>query len=238
MDQLILGRLTARLAATSADLERAQSLRHLCFHGQPGVDSDPFDSLCHHVLLEAGEQLLGCYRVLSLPDGAADRSYSGARYDLSRLSAQAVPMLELGRFCLAPGQPDADLLRLAWAMLARLVDREAAAFLFGCTSFHGADPARHTAALSLLAAHQAPLALAPGCQSPETLALQGLACPDPRQARAQLPALLRSYLALGGWVSDHAVIDRQMDTLHVFTAVEIAAIPQARARALRLLAGD
>jgi hypothetical protein len=40
---------------------------------------------------------------------------------------------------------------------------------------------------------------------------------------------------LGGWVSDHAVIDPDLDTLHVFTAVEVARIPPARARALRAL---
>jgi hypothetical protein len=37
-------------------------------------------------------------------------------------------------------------------------------------------------------------------------------------------------------VSDHAVCDDDLDTLHVFTAVEIAKIPPARARALRLIA--
>ncbi|MBA4351813.1 MAG: ornithine-acyl-ACP acyltransferase, partial [Rhodobacter sp.] len=36
------------------------------------------------------------------------------------------------------------------------------------------------------------------------------------------------------WVSDHAVLDPDLDTLHVFTAVEIAAIPPVRARLLRL----
>jgi putative hemolysin len=52
-----------------------------------------------------------------------------------------------------------------------------------------------------------------------------------------MPPLLRTYLMMGGWVSDHAVIDRQMGTLHVFTGVEIRAIPAARARMLRALAG-
>ncbi|WP_291238999.1 GNAT family N-acetyltransferase [Gemmobacter sp.] len=238
MDRLSTGRLTARLAETAEDVGRAQALRHLCFHGRPGRDADAFDSRCDHVLLESQGQLLGCYRVLGLDAGGAGHSYSGQRYDLAGLTARRAPMLELGRFCLAPGQPDPDLMRLAWAMLARLVDRAGAALLFGCTSFPGADPARHAAALSLLAAHPAPPALAPGRRSPDILPLQDLPPADPRQARGQLPALLRSYLALGGWVSDHAVIDRQMDTLHVFTAVEIAAIPPARARALRLLAGD
>ena len=36
-----------------------------------------------------------------------------------------------------------------------------------------------------------------------------------------MPPLLRSYLALGGWVSDHAVVDPGLQTMHVFTGVEI-----------------
>jgi putative hemolysin len=49
--------------------------------------------------------------------------------------------------------------------------------------------------------------------------------------------LLRTYLAMGGWVSDHAVIDRDLGTLHVFTGLEIGAIPPARKRLLRAVAG-
>jgi len=51
-----------------------------------------------------------------------------------------------------------------------------------------------------------------------------------------MPPLLRTYLLMGGWVSDHAVVDGQMNTLHVFTGLEIAAIPPARARLLRAVA--
>jgi hypothetical protein len=50
-----------------------------------------------------------------------------------------------------------------------------------------------------------------------------------------MPPLLRSYIGMGGWVSDHAVVDRTMNTLHVFTAVQTAAIPPARQRLLRAL---
>jgi len=38
---------------------------------------------------------------------------------------------------------------------------------------------------------------------------------------------------MGGWVSDHAVVDRQLKTLHVFTGLSIDAIPEARKRLLR-----
>jgi putative hemolysin len=57
--------------------------------------------------------------------------------------------------------------------------------------------------------------------------------PAEKAALQMLPPLLRSYLMMGGWVSDHAVIDHQMNTLHVFTGLEIAAIPEGRKRLLR-----
>jgi len=85
-----------------------------------------------------------------------------------------------------------------------------------------------------VARHAPPLAVAspipaPGAPPPAT---------PPALPALAMPPLLRSYLILGGWVSDHAVIDRDLATLHVFTALEIAAIPPGRARLLRALALD
>jgi putative hemolysin len=86
--------------------------------------------------------------------------------------------------------------------------------------------------------HLAPAARNPKQKAAEVFAYASQQNPvafDPRAAMQSLPPLLRTYLAMGGWVSDHAVIDRKLDTLHVFTAVEIAKIPPARARALRAI---
>ena len=58
---------------------------------------------------------------------------------------------------------------------------------------------------------------------------------DIKLAMARLPPLLKTYLMMGGWVSDHAVVDHQMGTLHVFTGVEIGKIPAARKRLLRAM---
>ncbi|MEO1331759.1 MAG: ornithine-acyl-ACP acyltransferase, partial [Pseudomonadota bacterium] len=56
---------------------------------------------------------------------------------------------------------------------------------------------------------------------------------DPARAMRLMPPLLRGYLSLGGWVSDHAVIDPELNTLHVFTGVEVKRVPKSRARLLR-----
>ena len=56
------------------------------------------------------------------------------------------------------------------------------------------------------------------------------------EGQAMLPQLLRAHLSMGGWVSDHAVVDRDLGTSHVFTCVEIDAMPPARTRTLSALA--
>jgi hypothetical protein len=53
----------------------------------------------------------------------------------------------------------------------------------------------------------------------------------------QMPPLLRTYLLMGGWVSNHAVVDHQWNTMPVFTGVEIDAIPNTRKRLLRAVVG-
>jgi putative hemolysin len=246
---LTRGRYRARLALSDNDRQRAQSLRHQVFRQRrglvqgAGLDADRFDPMCQHVLIEdtATAALLGCFRVAVLADGVALQGcYSGEAYDLSPLRDLQGPMIEVGRFCLHPDHSDPDLLRLAWGAVTRLVDGAGARLLLGCSSFEGADPARHRAALALLAAaHLGPPDLRPRPKAAQTygfaadLAGQGA---DPRAGLAAIPPLLRTYLGMGGWVSDHAVIDPDLDTLHVFTAVEIARIPPARARALRMIA--
>ena len=43
----------------------------------------------------------------------------------------------MGRFCIAPGARDPDILRVAWGAMTRFVDEEGVEMLFGCSSFHG-----------------------------------------------------------------------------------------------------
>jgi L-ornithine Nalpha-acyltransferase len=246
---LLKGRYTARLAAAPDDLHAAQSLRYQCFMAGRGIatikqdrDCDRFDDACLHMLVEeVGSGTLACtYRLMPLSSGAdIHLSYAAQFYDTARLSSFSFPMIELGRFCIAPDRaPDADLLRVAWGAIARVVDARGAQMLFGCASFDGADPAKHHAALQSLAAHHlGPLEMRPQKKHFETVAYaENLADFDPCLAQSQTPALLRTYLMMGGWVSDHAVLDHDLDTLHVFTALDIAAIPPARARALRAVA--
>lgn len=242
------GRYDVRTAETAEQIREAQHLRWLCFIGTrdgsdpspDALDADDYDSRCTHVLIRdiASGQLVACFRMLTLLGGAQiGDSYSARYYNLSRLRDFDGKMVEIGRFCIRPGLRDPDILRLAWGALARHVDSEGVEMLFGCSSFMGTDTQGYEDAFAMLRErHLAPKRWLPRVKAPNVFrfarALR-LRKPDPRLAMAAMPPLLRSYLAMGGWVSDHAVVDSQLNTLHVFTGLEIRAIPPARAKLLR-----
>ena len=234
MNTLRRGLYSARLAAGPADLMAAQALRHLAFRGETGLDQDSFDERCQHLMVEdAVGQLVACCRLQSFAAEAdLSDSYAAMTYDLNRLARFPGPKLEMGRFCLHPTRHDPDILRLIWGALTTLIDQGGVTLLFGCTSFAGANPEAHQPALATLRRFVAPADHAPGPHAPERVPL-----PEGRGDPTGLPPLLRSYLGLGAWVSDHAVLDRDLDTLHVLTALPIDRVPAGRARALRAVAG-
>lgn len=242
MPALERGSYRARLAREPHDVAAALHLRGMRFREGGRPDVDAFDERAAHMLIEdrVTGVVLGCYRLFLTPSDGIQQGYAGQFYDLTGLSRQGGPMIEMGRFCLHPGCRDPDVLRMAWGALTACVDGCAARFLFGCASFPGLDPASFGDALALLGArHLAPAEWAPGAKAAEvvTLAPRSEALADALRGMAQMPTLLRTYLGMGGRVSDHAVIDREMNTHHVFCAVEIARIPPARQRLLRALLG-
>ncbi|MEZ5795010.1 GNAT family N-acetyltransferase [Albidovulum sp.] len=253
---LTRGRYRARLAESDADLDAARALRWRAFRAggaghAAGRDGDEFDSRCRHVLIEDGlvargqtapGRLVCTFRMMPLRDGGEiGRSYAARHYGLAALGRFPAPMLEIGRFCIDPDCHDADVLRVAWAAITRIVDAEGVQMLFGCSSFAGTDAEAYLDAFAMLGAHHlAPKRWLPGVKAPRIFRFArrpGTREPDRRLALLRMPPLLRTYLAMGGWVSDHAVVDADLGTLHVFTGVEIARIPPARARALRQIAG-
>ncbi len=245
MPTLTKRRYRARISVAPADIEAAQRLRALTFGtgGADDLDRDTFDAVCTHILVDdcRSGQLVCCFRMLPLNDGAEiGRSYSAQFYELSALARFDGPMVEMGRFCIHPDWCDPDILRAAWGAMTRYVDDHGVEMLFGCSSFHGTDADNYLDAFAMLKErHLAPRRWLPRVKAPlvfrfaQSLRLRK---PDAKLAMLGMPPLLRTYLMMGGWVSDHAVVDPEMGTLHVFTGVEIRAIPATRKRLLRAVA--
>lgn len=247
---LIRGRYSVRLAETPEDVRAAQQLRHAVFIADRpvagsdaragGLDADDFDAACDHVLIEERRSgaLVCCFRLLPLSSGAEiDRSYSAQYYELSSLVEYPGPIVEMGRFCILPEHRNADVLRVAWVAMTRYVDDRGFELLCGCSSFEGNDAQVYADAFALLKEkHLAPKRWLPRPKAPAIFnfaKLLKLKRPDPRRAMRMMPPLLRGYLSLGGWVSDHAVIDRDLNTLHVFTGLEVKRVPTRKVQLLR-----
>ncbi|MEM1238030.1 MAG: GNAT family N-acyltransferase [Pseudomonadota bacterium] len=243
MRNLTRGKYRARVARGAADMAALQVLRCEVFRGGACPDGDAHDDACLQVLVErvSTGDLVACFRLLPLAKGAEiGRSYSAQHYELSALSAYDGPMVEVGRFCVKPGLMDPDVLRVAWGALTQYVDDNDVAMLFGCSSFEGTETAAYADAFAVLhERHLAPKRWLPKVKAPDVFrfAAGKRARPDRKKAMGLMPPLLKTYLAMGGWVSDHAVVDRDLGTLHVFTGLEVAAIPASRKRLLRAVAG-
>ena len=232
--------MVARLAHGRAELDRLLAFRRRAFPHRHGREEDDQDALSAHVMVERDGDVLAYFRVMLFGWGAGlSQGYAARFYDVAPLAGYARPIAEMGRFCVAPGGVSPDVLRLAWGAMTRIVDEGQAGLLVGCTSFRGAGWEAHRAGLALLAAEfVGPADHLPGRKAAEVVGLdQAGPVGDRRASLAALPPLLRTYLGMGGWVSDHAVVDRDLDTLHVFTCVEVDRVPPARASSLRAVAG-
>ncbi|MEP5730014.1 MAG: GNAT family N-acyltransferase [Sulfitobacter sp.] len=234
------GRYIAREAQNEADVCAAQALRARCFGIECAHDADTFDATSVHILIEdtATNTLVCCYRLMTLDGPRLSQSYAAQFYELSALETYEGVMLELGRFCVAPELRDPDILRVAWAAMTEFVDREGVQLLFGCSSFEGVETHDYLDAFAMLRAHHlAPKRWLPNVKAPDVFRYGARLRrkPDAKKAMLRMPPLLRTYLLMGGWVSDHAVVDHQMNTLHVFTGLEIGAIPDSRKRLLRAM---
>ncbi|MGW5974249.1 GNAT family N-acetyltransferase [Streptomyces sp. NPDC055186] len=204
-------RYTVTLARDEEDVRAAQRLRHDVFAGelgallstpQPGLDVDPFDAYCDHLLVreEVSGQVVGTYRLLP-PERAAvaGRLYAESEFDLGALDPIRPGLVEVGRSCVHPDHRDGAVIGLIWAGIARYMVDRGHTWLAGCCSIPLADGGALASAAwdRVRGGHLAPeeyrvRPLLPWSTNPGALAVPA--------ARTELPALLRGYLRLGAWV--------------------------------------
>ena len=244
MEIVKVGRYRARFSDSLDDLSAAQALRYQCFNlsNKLKLDVDDFDTICKHVLVENLEtkKLICCYRILGFDNGkSVTSSYSSQFYDLKAIERYHKPMIEIGRFCIDPKVNDPTVLLTAWAALAQIVDQSQTELLFGCSSFEGIKKEKYLDSFALLRDRH----IAPDHWRPKIKAAQVFCYAkdliykvDKKKALLNMPPLLKTYLSMGAWVSDHAVVDLNMKTLHLFTGMEISKIPESRKKFLLDLA--
>lgn len=226
-----------RLARDSNDLKAAQHLRYQVFVQELGSDGDMvdhaeqlekdrFDPYFDHLLLiDPGrgdairDQVVGVYRLLT-QDGAdkIGQFYSEDEYDLTILRQSGRKLLELGRSCLHPDYRGGMGMYHMWSALSDYVADRGIEVLFGTASFHGTDIDVLAAPLSLLHhRHLAPEDLrvrtrADAFQSMDLIPEDQL---DRPAAMRAVPALIKGYLRLGGFVGEGAFVDHAFNTTDV-----------------------
>lgn len=229
-------RYRGRIASSLDGVEAALALRGRVFRGG-GDDTDRFDEWYNHAVVEdlATGQPRATFRFLPLVSGPAfEQYYSAQFYDLGRLATHNRVSIEIGRLCMDPDVRDPALLSVALGIIAEVAQTSGARLLFGCSSFEGTDPVAFAETLSYLHDnHRAPGARAPQPQARDTFSLADFQVEhfDKGKSLDQIPPLLRLYLSLGAWVGNHGVIDRDLGTFHLFTALELDRIPPDRRRA-------
>lgn len=227
------GRFSVRLATTESELRAAQRLRYEVFVEELGGDGplvdhdarlerDRFDAFFDHLILcdeEENGAVVGVYRLLRDDQAArAGQFYSEDEYDLGVLKASGRKCMELGRSCVAQAYRGGPAMYHLWNGLARYVAEHEVEILFGVASFHGTDPEKLAQPLSLLHhRHLAPEALRVRALEKHFQRMD-LLPPDEidrRAAMLQVPALIKAYLRLGGFVGEGAFIDHAFNTIDV-----------------------
>lgn len=218
-----------RLAANKDDLLSAQRLRFEVFNlelceGLPqsyecGLDADPFDAVCDHLLVEevATGRTVGTYR---LQTGQRAREnlgyYSEREFDFQPLEVLRPEMLELGRACIDAQHRSFAVLNLLWSGIARYSSQRQQRYLVGCSSLTLQDAALGAAAYHHLAPHWA---------KPQwrTQPHAEFACPMDVVAEKppKIPRLLSAYLALGAEICGPPAIDHEFGTIDFLTLVDL-----------------
>ncbi|MFD9127359.1 GNAT family N-acetyltransferase [Kitasatospora sp. NPDC059571] len=221
------------LADDEAGVRAAQRLRHRVFAGEmgavldsplPGLDADPFDAFCDHLLVRENltGEVVGTYRLLR-PEGArrAGRLYSDTEFDLSALAALRPGLVEVGRSCIHPDHRGSGaVINLMWGGIARYLASTGNTWVAGCCSVPLADGGTAAAGVrdAVVARHLAPAEyrvrpLRPWDHS-------AVARPE-RTARSAMPPLLRGYLRLGAWVCGEPAYDPDFGVADLYVLLSL-----------------
>jgi len=240
LGDLRAGSLEVFVASRNEDIEASQKLRYRIFFEEMGAqptaeiinagrDMDTFDAVCDHLLVaehqpDGNVRVVGTYRLLRREAmKKIGRFYTAGEYDIGRIQQYAGEILEVGRSCVDPEFRNRAVMQLLWRGIGAYVGRFDIGLMFGCASFAGTDPKQHTLALAYLHHYHLapePLRLTALPQRYIDMNLLPKEAVDVKEAFALLPALIKGYLRLGGYVGLGAVIDPEYNTTDVSIVVK------------------
>lgn len=254
-----VGHYRLRLAETAEDREAVCRLRFRVFNIElgeglessydTGLDTDEFDQLCEHLLVEdtRNRKIVGTYRMQSGQTAAANLGYYSEReFSFAPFEPLRPEILELGRASIDREHRTPEVLTLLWRGIAQYATDKGLRYLVGCSSLNSKDPAEGWQMYGLL--H--PYRCAPEF---ETEVTEAFACPREHDGRAtqqtateestllsnanenavKVPKLLKTYLTIGARIAAPPAWDREFGTIDFLTLLDLRSIsPSARNRFL------
>jgi putative hemolysin len=248
----------ARLARSAEEVRRAQQLRFEVFNLElgeglaesyaTGLDIDPFDELCDHLIVEelATSEIVGTYRLQTGQLAAANLGYYSEReFDFAPYEPFRCELIELGRACVHADHRNLNLLHLLWRGIAGYALERNARFLIGCSSISSQNPVEGNETYTELKhylvepelrtqprpdfrviAERYELSWCGRCTVRQSVASTATAGASSR--------LLRAYLAIGARICGPPAIDREFGTIDFLTLLDLHALPAiVRAHFLR-----
>jgi putative hemolysin len=232
-------------------VRRAQQLRFEVFNLElgeglaesyaTGLDVDPFDEFCDHLILEelATSEIVGTYRLQTGQLAAANRGYYSEReFDFTPYEPFRCEIIELGRACVHADHRNFNVLQLLWRGIACYAVERKARFLIGCSSISSQDPIeaaetyeelKHYLVEPELRTQPRPeFAVVAGgddagwCRAPSRKTWPGSAPPATEEASSRL---LRAYLTIGAKICGPPAIDREFGTIDFLTLLDLHVLP-------------
>lgn len=246
-----VGRYRLRLADSSEDREAACRLRFKVFNielgeglessYQTGLDTDKFDAICEHLIVEDkqaenGRRIVGTYRMQSGTTAARNLGYySEQEFSFAAYEPLRAGILELGRASIDREHRTPEVLTLLWRGIAQYANDMGLRYLVGCSSINSNDPAEGWQMYRLLEHYRV---------SPEfeTVPTAAFACPtEPEEgtsteppshaaesaqeqatpAPVKVPKLLRTYLTIGARIGGPPAWDREFGTIDFLTLLDL-----------------
>jgi putative hemolysin len=214
-----------------------------------GLDVDPFDEFCDHLIVEelATGEIVGTYRLQTGQLAAANLGYYSEReFDFTPYEPFRCEMIELGRACVHAEHRNLNVLHLLWRGIAIYAVERKARFLIGCGSLTSKNPSEGEAVFRQLQSHLTKPELRTQPRPQLRIVTEGddpgvgqdASAPNPRSAASATAGvsskLLRAYLAIGARICGPPAIDREFGTIDFLTLLDLHSLPAiGRAHFLR-----
>jgi putative hemolysin len=264
-----VGRYRVRLAQSAEDRVAACRLRFRVFNiemgeglessYQTGLDTDQFDDVCEHLIVENKQEdsparrIVGTYRMQS--GAAAGRNhgyYSEQEFNLAPYEPLRPGVLELGRASIDREHRTPEVLTLLWRGIAQYATDMGLRYLIGCSSLTSRVPAEGWQLYRQLdqfrvppefetlptAAYACPIESSPAdaqpsCCPAESSPTEGCELAPSQPATVKVPKLLKTYLAIGARIAAPPAWDREFGTIDFLTLLDLKLLsPAARSRFL------